>query len=55
MTEEDEEVGMMDLQFKSFLRGMVADLQRIKAAGVSEDAAKSVDDLIERYKTGLEE
>lgn len=50
-----EDMGMSDLQYKDHLRGLVNDLKRVKAAGVSEAAEKEIDQLIERFEKALED
>ncbi len=55
MTERQEEMGMTDMQYKDHLRGLVNDLKRIKAAGVSEEAEREIDELIERFKMAIED
>lgn len=50
-----EEMGMTDLQYKDHLRGLVADLRRIKEAGVSEEAAVEIDELIDRFEKAIED
>lgn len=50
-----EEMGMSDMQFKDHLRGLIANLKRIKAAGVSEEAGKEIDELVERFEKALED
>lgn len=49
-----ESEGMTDLQFKDFLRGLVNDLERVKAAGVSNAAAGEIDTLLGRFAKSLE-
>lgn len=53
--EKHEEAGMTDLQFKDHLRGLIASLGHIKTSGVSDEAAKEIDDLIERFEKTLED
>lgn len=55
MTHMEEEMGMSDLQFKDHLRGLIAELERIKADGVSDKAAADIDALIDRFKAALED
>lgn len=50
-----EEMGMTDMQYKDHLRGLIADLERIKAAGVSEEALVEIDQLIARFQSSLED
>lgn len=51
MTEQFEEAGMSDMQFKSYLREVVASLERAKAGG---EAERELDGLIARLKRALE-
>lgn len=55
MTERNEEMGMTDMQYKDHLRGLIADLERIKAAGVSLEAEAEIDRLLERFQASLED
>ncbi len=50
-----EEMGMTDMQYKDHLRGLIADLERIRDAGVSEEAQKEINRLIERFRASLED
>lgn len=50
-----DDMGMSDMQFKDYLRGLVNDLERVKAAGVSEKAAEELDRMIERCEKALED
>lgn len=49
-----EEMGMTDLQFKSFLKMLLKQLEEIKDAGVSEEAAKKIEELEEGFKSDIE-
>lgn len=55
MAHTEEEMGMSDLQFKDHLRGLIAELERIKADGVSDKAEADINALIERFKAALED
>ena len=50
-----EEMGMTDMQYKDHLRGLIADLERIRDAGVGEEAQKEINRLIERFRASLED
>lgn len=50
-----EEMGMTDMQYKDHLRGLVADLERIKALGVGAEAGKEIETLLERFKAAIED
>ena len=50
MTERKEEMGMTDMQYKDHLRGLIADLERIRDAGVSEEARAEIERLIARFR-----
>lgn len=50
-----EEMGMTDMQYKDHLRGLIADLERIRNAGVSEEARAEIDSLIARFRASLED
>lgn len=54
MDERQEEMGMSDMQYKDHLRAVVADLERIKRLGVSEEAAAEIDAVIERFRLTIE-
>lgn len=54
MEEREDAMGMSDMQYKDHLRAVVADLERIKRMGVSEEAAAEIDALIERYRLTIE-
>lgn len=41
---------MTDKQYYDHLRAVIADLERIKRLGVSEEAEAEIDSIIERYK-----
>ena len=45
---------MTDLQFKAFLRAQMADLERIRAAGVSGEAAAEIDRIEARLQRSLD-
>lgn len=48
--DEREEMGMTDSQYEDHLRAVIADLERIKRLGVSEEAAAEIDSIIERFR-----
>lgn len=50
-----EEMGMTDMQYKDHLRGLIADLERILRAGVSEEAAEEIEAMIARFRASLED
>lgn len=50
-----EEMGMTDMQYKDHLRGLVADLERIKVLGVEEEAGKEIEALLERFRAAIED
>ena len=54
MREENDEAGMTDLQYKDYLRAVVADFERIKRMGVSDEAAAEIDAVIKRFTTTIE-
>ena len=45
---------MTDLQFKAFLRSHMADLERVRAAGVSNAAAAEIDRIEARLQRSLD-
>ena len=45
---------MTDLQFKAFLRAHMADLERVRAAGVSNAAAAEIDRIEARLQRSLD-
>ena len=47
MTERD---CMTDRQYYDHLRAVIADLERIKKLGVSDEAAAEIDSIIARYR-----
>lgn len=47
MTERD---CMTDRQYYDHLRAVIADLERIKKLGVSEEAAAEIDSIVARYR-----
>ena len=47
-----EEMGMSDMQFKSYLRELIASLEKAKESG---DVEKEIDELVERLKKSLED
>lgn len=49
-----EEMGMTDLQYKSFLKGLIEDLEEIEDLGVSDEAREKTDKLKERFKSDVE-
>lgn len=55
MTEQEEETGMTDLQYRDFLRGLIIDLERIRNAGSEEEAIEEIDRLIARFRATLED
>lgn len=55
MEERFEEMGMTDNQYKDRVRDWIAELERIKALGVSEAAAAEIDEEIKRRKKVLED
>lgn len=55
MTEREEEIGMTDMQYKGHLRGLIADLERIRDAGVSKEARAEIERLITRFQSSLED
>ena len=55
MTERTEEMGMTDMQFKDHLRGLIAHLETIREKGVSTEAEKEIEKLIQRYRASLED
>lgn len=54
MREENDEADMTDLQYKDHLRAVVADFERIKRMGVSDEAAAEIDAVIKRFTTTIE-
>lgn len=48
-------MGMTDMQFKDFLRGIIDDLKEAKTAGVSEEAEAKIEKLIKRFEAALED
>lgn len=51
MNERNE--GMTDKQYFGLLKDIIADLERIKAMGVSDEAEKEIDACIERHKSKM--
>lgn len=49
-----EEMGMTDLQFKSHLMELVAELERIKELASDEAAREAIDKMIARYMVTIE-
>lgn len=47
-----EEMGMSDMQFKSYLRELIAAIEKAKEA---QDTDKELDELVERLKKSLED
>lgn len=41
---------MTDSQYEDHLRGIIADLERIKRLGASSEAEAEIDSLIERFR-----
>lgn len=54
MDERFEEMGMSDMQFKSYLMELLDKLETIKEMGVSDEAAKEIDKMIARFKVTIE-
>lgn len=52
MIERTEEMGMSDMQFKSYLRELIASLEKARE---SEDAVKELEEVIDRLKKSLED
>ena len=50
-----EEMGMTDLQFKAFLRGLLADLERVKETPGAEEKDKELEAIIELHRKALED
>lgn len=46
----EENQGMTDGQYSDHLRAVIADLERIKKLGVSEQAEAEIDSIIARYR-----
>lgn len=42
--------GMTDRQYYDHLRAVIADLERIKKLGVSDEAREEIDSIIARYR-----
>lgn len=51
---EERETGMTDKQYYDHLRAVIADLERIKGMGVSEEANKEIDRIIKRYRETID-
>ena len=49
-----EEMGMTDMQYKDFLRGLVTDLERIQELNTGEAAGKEIEKLLERFRATIE-
>lgn len=47
-----EDMGMSDMQFKSYLRELIASLEKAKD---SEDTTRDLEELISRLKKSLED
>ena len=45
---------MTDEQYADHLRAVIADLERIKKLGVSEEAEAEIDSIIARYRETIE-
>lgn len=45
-----EEMGMMDSRCEDHLRGVIADLERIKRLGVDSEAEEEIDSPIDRFR-----
>ncbi len=50
---DERQEGMTDKPYFGMLKDMIADLERIKAMGVSEKAEKEIDACIERHKSKM--
>lgn len=48
-------MGMTDLQFKDFLRGLMSDLQNVKKSESLEEVEEKVDELLERFAKTVED
>lgn len=46
---------MTDNQYCDHLRAVIADLERIKRLGASDEAAAEIDAIIKRYRTTIGE
>ena len=46
----EEKQGMTDEQYADHLRAVIADFERIKKLGVSEEAEAEIDSIIARYR-----
>ncbi len=49
-----EEMGMTDLQFKSYLMELVAELERIKELKTDDEKREAIDRMIARYTVTIE-
>ena len=49
-----EEMGMTDLQFKSFLKMLVADLEEARAKATEPEVIAKLDDMIASFKSDIE-
>lgn len=45
---------MTDMQYIDHLRGVVADFERIRALGVSEEAEEEIERILERLRATIE-
>jgi len=50
---DDKEQGMTDKQYFAHLRDVIAELEEIKALGVSKEAETKIDKIIERYRESI--
>ncbi len=50
---EETENGMTDKQYFAHLRDVIAELEEIKALGVSKEAEAKIDKIIERYRESI--
>ena len=49
-----EEMGMTDLQFKSFLKRLVADLEEAKEKSKEPEVIEKLDEMIQSFKSDIE-
>lgn len=52
MSERYEEMGMSDMQFKSYLRELIASIEKAKA---SENPSQELEELLTRLRKSLED
>ncbi len=50
-----EDMGMTDLQFKDFLRGLLDDLESAKSKKDKKETDEKLDRMIERFKKAVED